>query len=390
MLACSSPEPYSRLMWAVCDLSGGLRDKICRGQRFVLPSPPNMDLAAARAAAAAVAARGSAPAVAGASAGAVAAARAAAAVLAARKAAAATSAAAAPAAALLPDAARQAAAAFAAKHSQPTAPSAGAEAARAAAAAFAKRLPTEKQAAHLAGQAALQPGAKAQAPSMGEFVAPPAGGLTPNIGAMAAARLAAQKLAASMSGGGGGGGGGGAAVADGALLALDAECPRGPRAWSGGSPRLAAVLRVAVPPPVNAAMLVELDLALRLEDPPIRANHRVVDADAERKPEPHHHHLGELWPSTISRIRVQCIDPSTQSERVLLHVWSAGPIFLRGRCVGRIVRAAHVVGQRDEDEHGQRRHRIYGDKILTPSRGSLKTLPARVVRTKRGCASQCV
>ena len=40
-------------------------------------------------------------------------------------------------------------------------------------------------------------------------------------------------------------GGGGAAVADGALLALDAECPRGPRAWSGGSPRLAAVLRVA-------------------------------------------------------------------------------------------------------------------------------------------------
>ena len=207
-------------------------------------------------------------------------------------------------------------------------------------------------------------------------------------GAVLARRGGATVLA--RGGGGGGGGGGGAAVADGALLALDAECPRGPRAWSGGSPRLAAVLRVAVPPPVNAAMLVELDLALRLEDPPIRANHRVVDADAERKPEPHHHHLGELWPSTISRIRVQCIDPSTQSERVLLHVWSAGPIFLRGRCVGRIVRAAHVVGQRDEDEHGQRRHRIYGDKILTPSRGSLKTLPARVVRTKRGCASQCV
>ena len=131
-----------------------------------------MDLAAAKAAAAAVAARGKEPAAGGASAGAVAAARAAAAALAARKAAAAPPAAAAPAAApLLPDAAKQAAAAFAAKHSQPAVPSAGVEAARAAAAAFAKSLPTEKQAAHLAGQAALNPGGgKAQAP--GAFVVP--------------------------------------------------------------------------------------------------------------------------------------------------------------------------------------------------------------------------
>ena len=163
-----------------------------------------MDLAAAKAAAAAVAARGKEPAAGGASAGAVAAARAAAAALAARKAAAAPPAAAAPAAApLLPDAAKQAAAAFAAKHSQPAVPSAGVEAARAAAAAFAKSLPTEKQAAHLAGQAALNPGGgKAQAP--GAFVVQPPGGLTPNVDAMAAARLAAQKLAASMGGGGGG------------------------------------------------------------------------------------------------------------------------------------------------------------------------------------------
>ena len=166
-----------------------------------------MDLAAAKAAAAAVAARGKEPAAGGASAGAVAAARAAAAALAARKAAAAPPAAAAPTAApLLPDAAKQAAAAFAAKHSQPAVPSAGVEAARAAAAAFAKSLPTEKQAAHLAGQAALNPGGgKAQAP--GAFVVQPPGGVTPNVDAMAAARLAAQKLAASMGGGGGGGSG---------------------------------------------------------------------------------------------------------------------------------------------------------------------------------------